>query len=87
MSILNKGLILSSLTKHETLTIDDICKEENLGMVPNGHHLKSLLNELKESGHLEVLNDVDPITYTITSKGIDETVRLENKRIARQNIL
>ena len=85
MSTLNKDVILRSLIKHETLSIDDISKEANLGMAPNVHHLKSLLIDLKSNGHIDILNDVKPVTYTITQKGIEEGVRLESKATAGQN--
>lgn len=74
MQILNHHLILSTLVKHETLTIDDIGKEENLGFVPDKMHLQSLLNELTQSKHLETLDGAEPRTYTITDKGIAEVL-------------
>lgn len=76
---LNREILLSTLVKHETLTIDDIAKEENLGLVPGRDHLKFLLNELCESGHFTMLDGVNPLTYTITIKGIDESLRLRHQ--------
>ena len=69
-------MVLNSLIKHETLTILNIRKIENLGVVPDNLHLNYLLNELVESGDLNTLNGVSPLTYTITSKGISEGARL-----------
>jgi hypothetical protein len=78
MTNINRTMVLNSLIKHETLTILDIRKAENLGMVPDNVHLNFLLNELIESGDLNTLNGVTPLTYTITTKGITEGARLEN---------
>ena len=76
MTTLNRTMVLNSLIKHETLTIVDIRKAENLGMIPDKVHLNFLLNELIESGHINTLNGVLPLTYTITTKGIGEGERL-----------
>jgi len=78
MTNLNRTEVLNSLIKHETLTILNIRKPENLGMVLNNNHLNFLLNELMESGHIETLNGVTPLTYTITNKGIAEGERLND---------
>ena len=77
MSTINRTIVLNTLIRHETLTIDDIAKEENLGMIPNKNHLDFLLNELTESGHILILDGVVPCTYTITDKGIREGARLK----------
>jgi hypothetical protein len=76
MSTLNRSTVLDSLIKHESLTIIDIGKKKNLGMLPDKIHLNFLLNELLESGDIDTLNGVIPCTYTITSKGIKEGKRL-----------
>ena len=76
MSTLNRTIVLNTLIKHETLTLGDIAKKENLGVVPNEMHLKFLLDELNESGHLHEMSGVTPCTYTITDKGIEEGARL-----------
>jgi len=76
MTTLNRTMVLNSLIKHETLTIVDIRKAENLGMIPDKVHLNFLLNELIESGHINTLNGVLPLTYTITTNGIGEGERL-----------
>lgn len=73
---INRAIVLNSLIKHETLTILDIRKVEYLGMIPDNVHLNFLLTELIESGHVNTLNGVTPITYTITTKGIAEGERL-----------
>jgi hypothetical protein len=72
----NRKILLDTLIKHETLTVDDIAKEENLGLVPNKDQLGFLLSELSLSGHIYALSGVVPVTYTITQKGIDEGKRL-----------
>lgn len=76
MTTLNRASVLNSLIKHETLTIVDIRKAENLGMIPDNLHLNFLLNELIESGHVHTLDGVVPLTYTITTDGIAEGERL-----------
>ncbi|WP_181308737.1 hypothetical protein [Rufibacter sp. XAAS-G3-1] len=68
------------MIKHETLTIDDIGKEKNLGLVPAPNHLQFLLDELVESGHIHTLDGVFPCTYTITTKGIIEGRRLGQEK-------
>jgi len=73
---LDRKIVLDTLIKHETLTIDDLGKKENIGIVVDKHHLQLLLTELSNSGHLQDLPGVQPITYTITQKGIEEGVRL-----------
>jgi hypothetical protein len=76
-SPVNRKILLDTLIKHETLTIDDIAKEENLGVVPNAAQLGFLLSELQLSKHIQQLSGADPATFTITQKGIDEGKRLE----------
>ena len=73
---INRKIMLDTLIKHETLTEEDIAKEENLGLVPNKEQLGFLLSELSLSGHIQVLSGAFPVTYTITQKGIDEGNRL-----------
>jgi DNA-binding PadR family transcriptional regulator len=74
--MITRKVLLGTLIKHETLTINDICKEENLGMVPNEGQLKYLLQGLTSEGFLQILTGVSPYTYTITTKGIEEGKRL-----------
>ena len=73
---IDRKIVLETLIKHETLTIDDLGKKENTGVVADKNHLQLLLTELLNSGHLENLPGVQPATYTITQKGIEEGVRL-----------
>lgn len=75
-SPVNRKILLDTLIKHETLIEDDIAKEENLGVIPNREQLDFLLSELTLSRHIVVLSGVEPVTYTITQKGIDEGKRL-----------
>ena len=72
MTNINRAVVLNTLIKHETLTIVDIRKAENLGMLPDNVHLNFLLNALIESRDIQTLNGVTPVTYTITTKGIAE---------------
>ena len=72
MTNINRAVVLNTLIKHETLTIVDIRKAENLGMIPDNVHLNFLLNELIESRDIQTLSGVTPLTYTITTKGIAE---------------
>ena len=80
MTNISKPIILNTLIKHETLTITDLRKKENLGMVANKTLLKFLLGELVQTGEIQILNGAVPVTYTITDKGIKEGERL-NKSI------
>lgn len=74
----DRKIVLDALIRHETLTLPDLVKKENLGVVPDITHLKYLLEELNGSGHLQNLPGVNPLTYTITHKGIEEGLRLRN---------
>ena len=82
MTDINRTIVLNSLIKHETLTIVDLRKKENLGVTPNNTHLNFLLNELMESKHIDSLNGVTPVTYTITTKGIVEGERLNESLVS-----
>lgn len=77
MTTLNRTLVLNTLIKHETLTLTDIAKEKNLGMIPNEQHLRFLLTELNEGGYIQMLDGAAVSTYTITEKGIEEGKRLK----------
>lgn len=77
MTTLNRLRVLNTLIAHETLTITDIGKLENLGMVPNKHHLQMLLDKLEKEDHIQQLSGVLPCTYTVTDKGIAEGIRLK----------
>ena len=76
MLFINRKAVLDTLVKHETMTMDDISKEENMGFVPNLQQLKFILLQLTIHGHILVLSGALPLTYTITSKGIEESNRL-----------
>ena len=76
MTTLNRVLVLNTLIKHETLTLTDFAKEENLGLIPNEHHLRLLLEELEQDSFVEQLGGTGVCTYTITDKGIAEGKRL-----------
>jgi hypothetical protein len=79
MTTINRLIVLNTLIRHETLTIVDLGKEENLGMVANKDHLNYLLIELQQSGHITLLEGTNPVTYTITVKGIKEGKRLNEE--------
>jgi hypothetical protein len=76
MSTLNRIVVLNTLIKHETLTLPDLSKEENLGLRPNKHHLQLLLDELEEDSYIQQLHGAAVCTYTITGKGITEGKRI-----------
>ena len=75
--MLNRLTVLNTLIKHETLNINDLCKAENLGFVPDENQLQQILDELLEGKHITELASVMPTTYTITDKGITEGTRLK----------
>jgi hypothetical protein len=77
MLTLNRKLLLHTLIQHETLTITDIGKEQNLGLTPNKHHLQLLLDELEQDSYIQKLGGAVPCTYTVTDKGIAEGNRLK----------
>ena len=77
MSTLSRTLVLNTLIKHETLTLPDLGKEENLGIAANEHHLLTLLESLEDEAFVKKLNGAIISTYTITDKGIAEGRRLK----------
>ena len=79
MVTLNRTIVLNTLIQHETLTLDDFAKEENLGLVPNTHHLRLLLEELEGDSYVQQLSGTALCTYTITDKGIAEGKRLSER--------
>lgn len=81
MTTLNRIIVLNTLIKHETLTINDFAKEGYLDMTPSENHLQFLIDELVGSGHIGMLNGVTPCTYTITDKGIKEGARLSQVEV------
>jgi hypothetical protein len=72
-------IVLNTLIKHETLTLVDLAKEENIGMTLRPDDLKCVLDELNNNGFVNILDDVSPVTYTITDNGIREGARLSDK--------
>ena len=76
MATITRKIVLDTLIKHETLTITDIAKEENLGIVPDEGELRFLLGELKKKGFIQVLHGAEPCTYSITDLGIEEGKRM-----------
>ena len=78
MNFVTRHLLLSTLSQHKNLTIDDIAKPEKLGLRPDPGQLKYLLHQLTIRGHIHILKDVKPITYTLTKEGIEENDRLMN---------
>ena len=76
MLTLNRELVLNTLIRHETLTLEDLSKEENIGMIPNDNHLRLLLEELENDAYIQQLGGTTLCTYTITDKGIAAGKRL-----------
>jgi CheY-like chemotaxis protein len=79
MKTLNRKLVLDTMIKHETLTLEDVGKHENLGLVPDQVQLRYLLKEMVEEGFLTMLEGAFTPTYTITDKGIEEGKRFEEE--------
>jgi predicted transcriptional regulator len=77
MTTFNRILVLNMFIKHETLTLIDAIKKENLGMLPNEDYFLFLVEELAESGYVHKLDGTLQVTYTITAKGIAEGERLK----------
>ncbi|MDB5197187.1 MAG: hypothetical protein JWP88_1558 [Flaviaesturariibacter sp.] len=73
---LTRKTLIDALIHHETLTIDDIAKPVNLGLLPDAGELTYLLNDLKREGFITIIGGASPCTYTITDKGISEGRRL-----------
>ncbi|MDB5253568.1 MAG: hypothetical protein JWP27_2737 [Flaviaesturariibacter sp.] len=76
MPLLNRKILIDTLVRHETLTVDDLAKPVNLGFAPHPGELTYLLHRLQEAGFITALAGVDPRTFTITDKGIAEGQRL-----------
>lgn len=72
----DRNVLLHTMVKHETLTINDIMKKENLGVEPNVDRLNFSISQLQQDGAIEQLSDVEPATFTITVKGIAEYASL-----------
>lgn len=78
MEFVTRKTLLHAMAKHETLTIDDIGKEENIGFPVDHHQLKHVLRQLQIRGQVLILSGVSPTTYTITALGIEENSRLQH---------
>jgi CheY-like chemotaxis protein len=81
MKTLNRKLVLDTMIKHETLTVEDVGKRENLGLVPDKVQLGYLLKELVEEGFLTMLDGALTPTYTITDKGIEKAKKLKEEEL------
>lgn len=71
-----RNILLHTMVKHETLTINDIMKKENLGVEPNVGQVNNSISEMQQDGTIEQLSNVEPATFTITVKGIAEYASL-----------
>ena len=69
-------MLLNTVSKHHHLTLNEIVKEENLGMVPDEYQVRYLLRQLTINGFIKVLEGISPVTYMITAKGAEEQKRL-----------
>jgi len=72
MNNFDRLMLLKALQIHETLTINDLAKEENLGVEVSPEDLQPVLAELESADLVDTLNGVTPATYTITDKGLAE---------------
>ena len=72
MNQVNPNTVLKVILEHDTLTINDLIKEENLRMEASHEELQPVLDQLKSDGLINTLDNVTPATYTITDKGIVE---------------
>lgn len=82
MEFVTRLNVLRTLVKHETLTVYDIGRAENIGFLANNAQLRFILSQLTISGYLVILAGVIPATYTITTEGIAESKRLEALQLA-----
>ena len=78
MMLVTRQLLLGTLTRHRTLTIDDLAKPEYIGLLPDQGQLAYLLRQLVIAGQIIILKGVKPFTYSITKYGIEENDRLLN---------
>jgi hypothetical protein len=72
--MINRTILLNTLVKHETMTIDDLQREENMGMVFNRQQLWYLLRSLQNDGFITILHGAEPCTYTVTTAGIERAM-------------
>jgi len=75
MNKVNPYIVLQVILAHDTLTINDLAQEENLRMEASHDELQPVLDQLQSDGLINTLDDVSPVTYTITDKGIAEGSR------------
>jgi hypothetical protein len=71
--------VLSALKKHETLTLNDLLLEENLGFKADRQDVEQVLKQLCEQKFVTILHGAKTPTYTITSIGIEEEEKLSNR--------
>jgi len=76
MTMISRKMIMDAMIKHETLTIVDMAKAENLGLIPEMGQLKYLLSGLVDEGFVIILQGAIPRTYSITKRGMEEGKRL-----------
>ena len=76
INTVSREVVLNTLIKHETLTINDIADPGNLGMRADAQQLQSTLDQLEDAGFIDVLEGAHPKTYTITTRGIEEGERM-----------
>jgi DNA-binding PadR family transcriptional regulator len=75
MNKVNPHIVLQVILAHDTLTINDLAKEENLRIEASHEELQPVLDQLQSDGLINTLDNVSPATYTITDKGIAEGAR------------
>lgn len=76
MLFITRKIILETLSHHQSLTLNDIRSEENLGFIPDPFQLTFLLRQLIIKEQVRVVSGVSPVTYAITGKGMEERTRL-----------
>ncbi len=74
MTNLTPQIVLHALVKHETLTLPDLMEEHNLGVPLAQTDVENALVELKAQKLVSILEGTEPTTYTITRKGIEQSV-------------
>jgi len=73
--------VLTSLRKHETLTLPDLLLEKNIGFEANAEDLKEAVKHLEAKGLIQSLDVETEPTYTITTRGIEEEKYLSESAI------
>lgn len=77
MNTLTPLIVLKALVKHETLTFPDLVQEKNLGINLPSEDIEMALENLESKKLVSKLDGIHPPTYTITQKGIEESLKLE----------